>query len=114
MRNVALALAATMALTTAATQAPLWLVIPALLAAGTFALSWNGLSFTAAAELAGRRSSGAAIGLQQTFLSAGSIVAPIVFAVLVHYASWRIAFAAGAVSPLAGYLLLSPLSERRS
>jgi len=114
LRTVALVLTAAMALTTAASEAPLWLVIPALLAAGTFALSWNGLSFTAAAELAGRRSSGAAIGLQQTFLSGGSILAPIAFAGLVRHGSWRIAFAAAAVSPLAGYFLLSPLSERRS
>ena len=76
-------------------------------------MSWNGLSFTAAAEAAGRRRSGAAIGLQQTWLSAGSIVAPIAFAAIVHAWSWRVGFAVAAGSPLAGYALLSPLSERR-
>ena len=90
-----------------------WIVIPALVVAGTFALSWNGLSFTAAAEAAGRARSGAAIGLQQTFLSAAAIVAPIAFATVVHNASWRLAFVLAALSPLAGYALLSPLAERR-
>jgi sugar phosphate permease len=98
---------------TVALNAPIWVVVPSLVVAGTFALSWNGLSFTAAAETAGRARSGAAIGLQQTFLSAGAIVAPIGFAAAVHHGSWRLAFLLAAVSPLVGYALLSPLVERR-
>jgi sugar phosphate permease len=112
LRAVALGLALSVAVATAAVEAPLPLTIATLVIAGTLALSWNGLSFTAAAELAGQRSSGAAIGLQQTFLAAGSIVAPIVFALLVH-ASWRVAFAVAAASPIVGYALLRPLSEPR-
>ena len=92
--------------------ASLWLLLPALVAAGTFSLSWNGLSFTAAAEIAGRERSGAAIGLQQSFLAVGSIVTPIAFASIVHASSWRIGFVLAALSPLAGYALLSPLAER--
>jgi sugar phosphate permease len=88
-------------------------IITSLVVAGTFGLSWNGLSFTAAAEAAGRARSGAAIGLQQTFLSAGAIVAPIAFAATVHHVSWRVAFVLAAISPLVGYALLSPLAERR-
>jgi sugar phosphate permease len=86
--------------------ASLWLLVPALVAAGTFSLSWNGLSFTATAEIAGTRRSGAAIGLQQSFLAAGSIVTPIAFAAIVHVSSWRTAFVLAAVSPLVGYALL--------
>jgi len=41
-------------------DAPVWIVLAALVVAGTFGLSWNGLSFTAAAEAAGRARSGAA------------------------------------------------------
>ena len=52
-------------------------------------------------------------GLQQTFLSAGAIVAPIAFATPVHHASWRVAFVLAALSPLVGYAVLSPLAERR-
>ena len=113
LRQVALGLALTVGLVTALLDAPAWLVVPALVLAGTFALAWNGLSFTATAEAAGRARSGAAIGLQQTFLSAGAIVAPIAFAAVVHHASWRLAFALAAASPLVGYALLSPLAERR-
>ncbi len=90
----------------------LWILLPVLVAAGTVSLSWNGLSFTAAAEIAGRERSGAAIGLQQSFLAAGSIVAPIAFSAVVHASSWRLAFVLAALSPLVGYALLSPLSER--
>jgi sugar phosphate permease len=113
LRWVALGLALTVGLTAALVNAPVWIVVAALALAGTFGLSWNGLSFTAAAEAAGRARSGAAIGLQQTFLSAGAIVAPIAFATVVHHASWRVAFALAALTPLVGYALLSPLVERR-
>jgi sugar phosphate permease len=113
LRWVALGLALTVGLTAALVDAPTWIVLTALVVAGTFGMSWNGLSFTAAAEAAGRARSGIAIGLQQTFLSAGSIVAPIGFATAVHHASWRVAFVLAALSPLVGYALLSPLAERR-
>ena len=113
LRWVALGLALTVGITSALVDAPVWIIVAALVVAGTFGLSWNGLSFTAAAEAAGRARSGAAIGLQQTFLSAGAIVAPIVFATVVHQASWRLAFVLAALSPLVGYALLSPLAERR-
>jgi sugar phosphate permease len=113
LRQIGLGLAFTAGVSAALVDASVWIVLPALVVAGTFALSWNGLSFTAAAEAAGRARSGSAIGLQQTFLSAGSIVAPIAFAAVVHHASWRVAFALAAASPLVGYALLSPLAERR-
>jgi sugar phosphate permease len=113
LRRLALGIALSVGVTTAALDAPPWIIMPALVVAGIFGLSWNGLSFTAAAEAAGRARSGAAIGLQQTFLSAGSIVAPIGFAAAVHHASWRLAFALAALSPLVGYAVLSPLAERR-
>jgi sugar phosphate permease len=113
LRRLALGLAVSVGAAAALVDAPVWVLVPALVVAGTFALAWNGLSFTAAAEAAGRARSGAAIGLQQTFLSAGAIVAPIAFAAVVHHGSWRLAFALAAASPLIGYALLSPLAERR-
>ncbi len=112
LRWIALCLALTLGVAVLLLDASPWIVVPALVLAGTFALSWNGLSFTAAAEAAGPARSGVAIGLQQTFLSGGSIVAPIVFATLVHAGSWRVAFGCAALSPLVGYALLSPLAER--
>jgi sugar phosphate permease len=113
LRLVALCLSAGVAAAALLVDAPLWILVPILVIAGTFALSWNGLSYTAAAEMAGRTRSGASIGLQQTFLSAGSIVAPIGFAAIVHHTSWRIGFWLAPASPLVGYALLSPLAERR-
>jgi nitrate/nitrite transporter NarK len=113
LRLIALAVTVAVGVTTAVLNASPWIIVPVLVVATTLGLSWNGLSFTAAAETAGRARSGAAIGLQQTFLSAGAIVAPIGFAAVVHHASWRLAFALAALSPLIGYALLSPLAERR-
>ncbi len=113
LRRIALGIAVTAGLTTVLVDTSPWIVVPILVVATTFGLSWNGLSFTAAAEAAGRARSGAAIGLQQTFLSAGAIVAPIGFAAVVHHGSWRLAFGLAALSPLVGYVLLSPLAERR-
>jgi sugar phosphate permease len=113
LRRVGLGIAISVAVTTVLLDAPTWIVLPALVVAATFALSWNGLSFAATAETAGRARSGAAIGLQQTFLAAGGLVAPIAFAAVVHHVSWRFAFALAAASPLIGYVLLSPVVERR-
>jgi hypothetical protein len=72
-------------------------------------MAWNGLSYTIAAELGGRRS-GAAIGFQQTVLSAIGVVAPVSFAAVVSGTSWGIAFALAALFPLAGAWLLRPLA----
>jgi sugar phosphate permease len=113
LRWVGLGIAISVAVTTALLNASPWIVVPALVVAATFGLSWNGLSFTATAETAGRARSGAAIGLQQTFLAVGGLIAPIAFAALVHHVSWRFAFGLAAVSPLIGYAVLSPLAERR-
>jgi MFS family permease len=77
-------------------------------------MSWNGLSFTAAAELAGRGRSGAAIGMQQTALSAAGALVPPAFAALVAATSWRVGFALAAVFPLVGVQLLRPLRSVRA
>jgi predicted MFS family arabinose efflux permease len=113
LRRVGLGIAISVAITTALLNASPWIVVPALVVAATFGLSWNGLSFTATAETAGRARSGAAIGLQQTFLAVGGLIAPIAFAAVVHHVSWRCAFGLAAASPLIGYAVLSPLAERR-
>jgi sugar phosphate permease len=113
LRQVGLGIAASVAVTTALLDAPTWIILPALVVAATFGLSWNGLSFAATAEAAGRARSGAAIGLQQTFLATGGLIAPIAFAAAVHHVSWRFAFGLAAASPLIGYAVLSPLAERR-
>lgn len=87
-------------------------VVTAIVVAGAVSMSWNGLSLTAAAELAGRARSGAAIGFQQTTLGLVGVVVPVVFAALVEETSWRAAFALCSLGPLAGWLLLGRLRER--
>ena len=106
LRQVAFALTVAMALTAVLVDAPLPLLVASLLAAGTLGLSWNGLSFAAAAESAGRARSGAALGFQQTILGVGVAGVPIAFAGLVAISSWRVGFAAAALGPLAGAAVL--------
>jgi sugar phosphate permease len=100
--RIALALSVTLALSAALANAPLALLVPAFLVAGATAQAWNGLSFTAAAELAGLARAGAALGFQQTALAVATSVAPPVFALLVESTSWGVAFALAAALPLAG------------
>jgi sugar phosphate permease len=109
LRTIALAVAALVALTGAVLGAPLVVLIPTLVAAGVLAMSWNGLSFAAAIELAGYRRSGAAIGLQQTLLNGSGALYPALFGLLVAETSWRWGFFAVALFPLAGWRVLRAL-----
>ena len=109
LRLVGLASFGTLAVAAALLGAPLAALVPAFVLAGGFAMAWNGLSFTAAAELAGRRRSGAAIGMQQTSLAAAGAVVPPAFAALVVATSWGAGFALAALFPLLGVQLLRPL-----
>ena len=111
LRRIGLAIAATVALAGVLTEAPLALLVPALVAAGALSMAWNGLSFTAAAELAGRARAGAAIGFQQTVLSLVGAGVPVAFAATVSASSWGLAFVAAALFPLAGWWALGPLSD---
>ena len=110
LRRVGVATALATGLVAALTGASLWILVPAFVVAGGLAMSWNGLSFTAAAELAGGRRSGAAIGFQQSVLSGVGAVAPVVFAALVAATSWRVGFALAALCPLPGIALLRRLT----
>jgi hypothetical protein len=101
-----------MAVVTSLLSGPLALLLPAIIVAGSFSMAWNGLSFTAAAEFAGHRRSGAAIGVQQSVISAVGVAASPAFAVVVATTSWRAAYAVAAVFPLIGWLALRPLGDR--
>jgi sugar phosphate permease len=110
-RRLSTALALALAAAAALVHGPLVVLVPLLVVAGVLGMSWNGLSFTAAAEAAGPRRSGAAIGFQQTVIGVGGIVIPIAFAAVVSEASWRVAFCAAAGCALAGAALLGPLRD---
>jgi sugar phosphate permease len=109
LRLVGVGSAATLALATAALSAPLAVLLPAFVLAGGLSMAWNGLSFTAAAEIAGRSRSGAALGMQQSALAAAGAVVPPAFAAVVAATSWRVGFGVAALFPLAGVQLLRPL-----
>ncbi|MBA3375351.1 MAG: MFS transporter [Actinobacteria bacterium] len=111
LRRVGLAVGAVMVLAAVLAGGPLVLLVPMLAFAGGLTMAWNGLSFTAAAELAGPVRSGAAIGFQQTVLAAIGVAAPVLFAATVAGASWAIAFAISALFPVVGWWALRPLRE---
>jgi nitrate/nitrite transporter NarK len=113
LRLVGLGIVAVMLVTAALAGGPAWLLVPTLILASGLTMAWNGLSFTAAAELAGAVRTGAAIGVQQIVLAAAGVVAPVLFSATVSSASWPFAFVVAAALPFVGWWLLGPLSERR-
>ncbi|HET9506317.1 MAG TPA: MFS transporter [Gaiellaceae bacterium] len=108
LRVVGVAIAVSVGLVALVSGTPGLVLVPVLAVATGLSMAWNGLSFTIAAELGGRRS-GAAIGFQQTVLSGIGVVAPIAFAAAVSASSWSVAFALAALFPLAGVWLLRAL-----
>ena len=110
LRIVGLAIFASLALTAALVGVPLGILLPTIVTATALSMTWNGLSYTAAAELAGTTRSGAAIGFQQMVLSIVGFVAAPLFAALVDGSSWRTGFAVFAAAPLAGWWLLGQLA----
>ena len=111
--RLALAVTASLVVVGVFARAPAWALVPVLIVAGGIGLSWNGLSFVAAAEMAGTGASGAALGFQQTMLGIAGIAAPIGFAALVSAMSWRTAFLTAGVFPLLGWAVFSPLARAR-
>jgi sugar phosphate permease len=111
LRYIGAALTVATAVVALLVDAPLAVLVPALMIAGVLSISWNGLSFTAAAELAGRARSGAALGLQQTALGVLSAGFPPAFAAIVEATSWRTAFALSALGPALGLVTLWRVPE---
>jgi sugar phosphate permease len=111
LRVIGAVLTVTMALVTVLVDAPLELLVPALVVAGVVSMAWNGLSFTASAETAGLERSGAALGFQQTVLGVVGSAIPAAFAFAVGATSWRIAFALATLGPLLGVLALRKVPE---
>jgi sugar phosphate permease len=95
----------------ALTPAPAAIAIPVLIAGGVAAMSWNGLSFTAAAEISGRRQAGTAMGIQNTAMRIAAAAVPVSFGALASGVSWPAAFAVMGMTPLVARALLAPLVE---
>jgi MFS family permease len=85
------------------------LLYPVLAVAAVSTMSWNGLAFTAAAEISGRARAGTAMSMQNTLISVGGVLAPTAFGVLVELTSWTAAYALLALAPLAAFVVLAPL-----
>ena len=85
--------------------------VPLLLAGGIAAMSWNGLSFTAAAEISGRRQAGKAMGIQNTAMRLVAAGVPVGLGALASTVSWHAAFAVMGIAPLIARALLTPLVE---
>ncbi len=102
-------------LAAALTPAPAAVAVPALMAGGVAAMSWNGLSFTAAAEISGRHQAGKAMGIQNTSMRLVAAAVPVTLGYVASEFSWAAAFAVMGLTPLAARALLGPLvdDERR-
>jgi sugar phosphate permease len=111
LRVIGIACGLTTAVVAAALDAPLWLLAPAFVVAGTLSMSWNALGYAAAAEAVGSGKTGAALGFQQTILGVVVAAAPPVIAA-VAASSWRAAYVLAATGPLVGTALLLLLSPR--
>lgn len=91
--------------------APAAIAVPVLMAGGVAAMSWNGLSFTAAAEISGRRQAGTAMGIQNTSMRVVAAGVPVALGALASGVSWALAFAVMGATPLVARVLLGPLRE---
>lgn len=111
LRVIAVGLGIAVVASAAAVGAPIGLLVATLVVTGTLSMSWNGLAFTAAAELAGHARSGVALGLQQTILFVTGALLPIPFAAIVAGTSWQAAFALLAAAPLAAWAVFRSLRE---
>jgi len=110
LRAIGIILAVSTATVAVLLDAPLPVLEPAFVVAGVLSMTWNGLAFAAAAEAAGTRRTGAALGFQQTLLGVMVAAAPPAFAAIAS-TSWRLAFVLAAVGPVLGVLALSLVPE---
>jgi sugar phosphate permease len=112
LRRSAAVIAVSWVVAPALFEAPLPLLVLALLVAGSLSFAWNGLAFNAAAEYAEPGRSGTSIALQQTALFATAAVVSPAFGWLVEATSWPIAFWTVAAGPLVAWWLLRPLARQ--
>ena len=98
-----------LAAATALLPAPDALAVPLLTVAGVVVMAGDGVSFAAAAEMAGPARVGTALGMQNTILFGAVAAASPLFGAAVGLLSWPAAFAMASLCPLLGWLVLGPL-----
>lgn len=82
-----------------------------LLAAAVLLLTWNGLAFAAAGELASPARAGEAIAVLTTVLYAAAAAAPPLANLGADHAGWPAALGTAALAPAAAWYLLRPLTQ---
>lgn len=112
MRILAVSTGAGMLALAAAAALGSSLAVPVLLVLGVFAVSTNGLSFTAVAEYAGPAWAGRALGIQTTGQNTIAAATPPVLALAIGTAGFGLSFAAVAVFPLVAAILVPAAAER--
>jgi predicted MFS family arabinose efflux permease len=111
LRGTGIAGAALVAIAALLNGAPLAVLIPMLILGGAAMSSWNGLSFTIAAEISGRAKAGTAMSLQNTLVSVLGAIASPLFGALAGATSYATAYLIIAIAPVAGWWVLRPLEE---
>lgn len=113
LRWIALCLAAAFAAVAVCEPLPLIDVVVLLLTAGTLALCWNGLAFTAVAEIAGSKSAGSALGLQNSVVLFTAGTATLAFGWIVNVAGWRLGYLSLSVVALLAFGVASYAPTRK-
>ena len=114
LRAIALAAGTALAAAAGALAGPDAAAAAVLILAGVLLMSGNGVSFAAAAEMAGAARVGTALGLQNTILAVAVAIASPLFGATVGLVSWTAAFAIASVFPLVGWWLLRALVRRET
>ena len=87
------------------------LLAAALVPAAALAISWNGLVFTAAGELAPAGRAATAMAMSNTANYVSAAVAPAVGGLVADLAGWSAMFALGGIAALGALLALRHLVE---
>ncbi|HLU58509.1 MAG TPA: MFS transporter [Pseudonocardia sp.] len=111
LRIVAVAVAAGFALSAVLRPGPGVLLAAALVPAAALAISWNGLVFTAAGELAPEGRAATAMAMSNTANYAAGAAAPAVGGLVADLAGWSAMLAMGALAALGAVLALRHLVE---
>jgi MFS family permease len=111
LRIVALAVAVGFALSAAAYPGPTPLLAAVLVLSAALAISWNGLVFTAAGELAPPGRAATAMAVSNTANYVGAAATPAVGGLIAQAAGWPVMLATGTVAALAGVAALHGVRE---
>jgi MFS family permease len=111
LRIVAVAVTAGFALAAALQSAPAALLAIALVPAAALAISWNGLVFTAAGELAPPGRAATAMAVSNTANYVAAAAAPALGGLVAELAGWSAMLAMGALAALGAVLALRHLAE---